>query len=132
MKEPLSAKFMQENHQSFNGSNGFKAPQLKQDSGQNFLKPTHEGYSFKVMPTERTILNMSQIKASNQLKINCQKTIVRSPLTFQRSQRNSPVLDLLRPKMQPTDSSAEQNRNLAQGIKVNVCQHPGSSAFKLV
>lgn len=38
---------------------------------------------------------------------------------------------MLKPKMQPTDSSAE-NKNLVQGIKVNMCQRPSSSAFKLV
>jgi capsid protein len=47
------------------------------------------------------------------------------------SQRNSPVAEnILKPKMQPTDLS--ENKNLAQGIKINICQHPVSSAFKLV
>jgi hypothetical protein len=36
----------------------------------------------------------------------------------------------LKPKLQPTDLS--ENKNLAQGIKINVCQHPSTSAFKLV
>ena len=33
--------------------------------------------------------------------------------------------------MQATDSS-ERKQNFVQGIKMNLCQHPDSSAFKLV
>lgn len=115
MKEPLSAKFLLENQQSFNGSTAFKTPQ---DLGKNIILKQPSS-SFKVLPTERTVLNMQQIKASNQLNINCQTTLIRSPSPFKQSQNVSPATEVLRAKMQPTDSS--ENKNLAQGIKINVC-----------